>query len=143
VNVLVPVDFSEVSGPQLEVVARMAKGMKRRVYLLHVAEPEPDFVGFEPGPDVVRGQVAEEYHRAHRRLQAMAEDLREEGIDATALLVRGSIVETVLAKADELDATMIVVGSHGHGATYDLVVGSVSAGVIRKANVPVLVVPAR
>lgn len=142
-NVLVPIDFSRVSERQLEVVARMAKGMKRRVYLLHVAEPEPDFVGFEPGPDVVRDQVADEYHREHRRLQALAEELREEGIDATALLVRGSIVETVLEKADELDASMIVVGSHGHGATYDLVVGSASAGVIRKAKVPVLVVPAR
>jgi nucleotide-binding universal stress UspA family protein len=35
-----------------------------------------------------------------------------------------------------------VVGSHGHGAAYDLLVGSISAGIIRKAEVPVVVVPA-
>jgi nucleotide-binding universal stress UspA family protein len=34
-------------------------------------------------------------------------------------------------------------GSHGRGKLFDLVVGSVSAGVIRKSPVPVLVVPAR
>ena len=47
------------------------------------------------------------------------------------------------AAADELAADVIVVGSHGRGKLFDLVVGSVSAGVIRKSQVPVLVVPAR
>jgi nucleotide-binding universal stress UspA family protein len=49
----------------------------------------------------------------------------------------------ILAQADQLQADLIVVGSHGHGATYDLLVGSISSGVIRKSKVPVLVVPAR
>lgn len=142
-NVLVSIDFSEVSEEQLAIVGRMARGMKRSIYLVHVAEPEPDFIGFEPGPDVVRDQLAEEFRDEHRKIQAMADRLRDDGIDATALLLQGSIVETVLEKADELDARMIVVGSHGHGAAYDLLVGSVSRGIIRGATVPVLVVPAR
>ncbi len=32
-------------------------------------------------------------------------------------------------------------GSHGHGAAYDMVVGSVSNGFIRESKRPVLVVP--
>ena len=32
-------------------------------------------------------------------------------------------------------------GSHGHGAIYELLVGSVTEGVLRKARCPVLVVP--
>jgi hypothetical protein len=36
---------------------------------------------------------------------------------------------------------MLVLGSHGHGAFYNLIVGSVAAGVIRNSKVPVLVVP--
>ena len=141
-SIVVALDFSEVSERQLGIVVRLAKDSDSKVYLLHVAEPEPDFVGYETGPDVVRDQVAEEYHREHRRLQAFAESLRAQGVDATALLVRGSIVETVLAEAEALDAGLIVVGSHGHGAAYHLLVGSISAGIIRKAEVPVVVVPA-
>jgi nucleotide-binding universal stress UspA family protein len=34
-----------------------------------------------------------------------------------------------------------VVGSHGHGSLYNLLVGSVAEGVIRHAGVPVVVVP--
>lgn len=142
-RVLVAIDFSPVSQRQLALVARLAKEAEQDVYLLHVADPDPDFVGYEAGPEVVRQQVAAEHHQEHRGLQEMAESLREEGVEATALLVQGSTVETILEKAGDLAADLVVVGSHGHGATYDLLVGSVSKGVIRGARVPVLVVPAR
>lgn len=140
-SIVVALDFSEVSERQLGIVVRLAKDSDSKVYLLHVAEPEPDFVGYQTGPEVVRDQVAEEYHREHRQLQAFAEALRAQGVDATALLIQGSIVEAVLEQAEALDAGLIVVGSHGHGAAYDLLVGSISAGIIRKADVPVVVVP--
>jgi nucleotide-binding universal stress UspA family protein len=57
--------------------------------------------------------------------------------------VSGPTVQTILEQAEKLDADVIVMGSHGRGKLFDLVVGSVSAGVIRKSPVPVLVVPAR
>ena len=49
-------------------------------------------------------------------------------------------VNDSVEQAEKLEAEVIVVGSHGRGKLFDLVVGSVSAGVIRKAQVPVLVV---
>ena len=140
-NVLVAIDFSEVSERQLETVGGLVRRESRKVYLLHVAEPEPDFVGFEAGPEVVRDQMAAQYHREHKQLHDMAQKLRATGHDVTPLLVQGATVETILGEAEKLDAGLIVVGSHGHGAAFDLIVGSVSADVIRKANVPVLVVP--
>jgi len=52
-------------------------------------------------------------------------------------------VESTLKEADRLEAGMIVVGTHGHGAVYDVLIGSYSAGIIRKSKLPVLVVPVR
>lgn len=141
-NVVVAMDFSAVSEKQLKAIARLAHE-DRHIYLLHVAEPEPDFVGFEAGPDVVRDQMAEQFHREHEQIQAMAQRLRDEGRKATALLVQGPTVETILGQAARLDADLIVVGSHGHGAVFDMLVGSISSEVIRRSTVPVLVVPAR
>ncbi|MEO8353471.1 MAG: universal stress protein, partial [Chthoniobacteraceae bacterium] len=43
----------------------------------------------------------------------------------------------------EHGADMIVMGSHGHGSFYELLVGSVTSGVLRDARCPVLVVPAK
>jgi nucleotide-binding universal stress UspA family protein len=143
VIVLIAIDFSAVTLRQLAAVTRLVRNRPAVVYLLHVAQPDPAFVGFEAGPAVVRDQVAAEFHREHRDLQRLAGELREMCPDTTALLVQGPTVETILGEAGKLGADLVVVGSHGHGAAYDLLVGSVSAGVIRKSSVPVLVVPAR
>jgi nucleotide-binding universal stress UspA family protein len=142
VSLLVAVDFSSVTDDQLEIVGRLASP-NREIYLLHVAEPDPTFVGMEAGPEEVRHQVAVEFKREHDQIHALADRLREQGHEATALLVQGPTIQTILKQAEKLEGEVIVVGSHGHGKLFDLVVGSVSAGVIRKSPVPVLVVPSR
>ena len=141
-SLLVALDFSGVSDDQLEIVGRLARP-NREIYLLYVAEPDPSFVGYEAGPEEVRHEVAVEFKREHEHLQSMAERLREAGHEVTALMVQGPTVQTILEQAEKLEAEVIVVGSHGHGKLFDVVVGSVSAGVIRKSPVPVLVVPSR
>ncbi|MDH4019856.1 MAG: universal stress protein [Xanthomonadales bacterium] len=142
-NILVAVDLSPASSSVVEAAGRVAKLTGAKVYVLHAAEPEPDFVGYDAGPEVVRTQVAQELRREHRDVQTLAEKLRNDGLDATALLVRGPTVETTLKEADNLEAELIVVGTHGHGAVYDVLIGSYSAGIIRKSKRPVLVVPIR
>jgi len=139
---VVAMDFSAVSEKQLAVISRLTR-QDRHIYLLHVAEPNPDFVGFDAGPDVVRDQMAEQFHREHEQIQAMAQQLRDDGRDVTALLVQGPTVDTILSQAEKLEADLIVVGSHGHGAVFDMLVGSISTEVIRRSSIPVLVVPAR
>ena len=141
-SLLVALDFSSVSDDQLQIVGRLA-APNREIYLLHVAEPNPDFIGFEAGPEEVRDQVAKEFHQEHEQIQSMAVRLRDAGHEVSALLVQGPTIETILKEAEKVGAEVIVVGSHGRGKLFDLVVGSVSAGVIRKSPVPVLVVPAR
>lgn len=142
-NILVAVDLSAGSEKIIDAAAALAKPMNARVFVLHVAEPEPDFVGYGAGPEVVRTQVANELHREHREVQALADRLREQGINATALMISGPTVNTTLNESKKLGADMIVVGSHGHGAVYDVLIGSYSAGIIRGSELPVVVVPVR
>jgi nucleotide-binding universal stress UspA family protein len=142
-TVLVPVDFSPVTPAAIEQAARLAQAFSSAVWLLHVAAPDPDFVGYEPGPSTVREQVAHEMRDTHRRLQEHASQLRERGIDATALQVQGATVETILHEAERLTADVIVLGSHGHGALHRALLGSVSEGVLHQATCPVLILPSR
>jgi nucleotide-binding universal stress UspA family protein len=58
-------------------------------------------------------------------------------------MAQGDPVKTILKEAKRLDAELIVVGSHGHGMMFDALVGSISAGILRKSLIPVLVVPVR
>jgi nucleotide-binding universal stress UspA family protein len=141
-NVLAAIDFSGFTGPILSALDRVAAAApETKIWLLHVAEPDPSFVGYEAGPDVVRDQVAAEYRRERQQLQACAERLRAGGRDVSALVVQGAIAETILGEAAKLEAGLIVMGSHGYGAIAEFIVGGVSKVVLRKARCPVLIIP--
>ena len=78
-NYLVALDFSHSTTPVLQTVANLAIKKKDKIWLIHVAQPNPALAGYEAGPDVVRGQVAEEYKREHKEIQRQAGRLREDG----------------------------------------------------------------
>lgn len=142
-RLLVPLDLSAATAPVLDAVRRVATREGAQVFLLHVAEPDPDFVGYEAGSDAVRDQVAHEYRAQHRELQAHADALRADGIAATALLIRGPTAQTILREAQRLPADLLVMATHGRGAVFDLLVGSVSHAVLRGTTIPLLLVPVR
>ena len=138
-TILVPVDFSDSTPSLVETVKHFATTFGSRVVLLHVSEPEPDFVGFEPGPITVRQTVARDLKVEHQKLGELKASC---GLpDVLALHVQGPAIEKILHLAAEQNAGLIAMGSHGHGALYELLVGSVTAGVLKGAKCPVLVVP--
>ena len=142
-TILVPVDFSDISALVVETARAMAQAQGGRLVLLHVSEPEPDFVGFEPGPMAVRATVARDFRAEHEKLEAAKAAAAQGGLEVLALHIQGPLVEKILAEAETHAAELIVMGSHGHGALYELLVGSVTSGVLHGARCPVLVVPAR
>lgn len=141
-TILVPVDFSDVSSRVVETARQLAGAFCSRIVLLHVAEPEPDFVGFEPGPITVRQSVAKDFKVEHHKLEDLKAAAAQGGGEVQALHIQGPSVEKILHEAGEQQASWIVMGSHGHGALYELLVGSVTHGVMKGAKCPVVVVPA-
>ena len=142
-DILVGIDFSESAQKVIDQSAVLAEALNAKIWLVHVAEPDPAFVGYEADPKVMRDVVAKKYHEEHRRLQAIGETLRDSGLDCVALLVQGATVETLLAEASKVEADMIVIGSHGRGALKRLLIGSTSEGVLHRSEIPVHIVPTR
>lgn len=142
-RILAAVDFSPVSNQLIEQAVSLARVFSAELILLHAAAPDPDFVGYEAGPQTVRDSRAHELRDEHRDLQRRAEALRGEGLAVESFLIQGPAREVILERASHFAVDLIVIGSHGHGALYRTLVGSVSEGVLRRATCPVLVVPAR
>jgi nucleotide-binding universal stress UspA family protein len=140
-KLLVGIDLSESTEKIVKKVEEIAKTLSAKVWLLHVAEPEPEFVGFEMDSQPQRDSRSKIFHGEHHRIQEIADRMRNNGLDTTALLVQGATAETILSEASKLDVDMIVVGSHGRSAIYHLLVGSVCEGVLHKSGCPILVVP--
>lgn len=140
-KLLVAVDLSESTEMIVKKVEEITREFSAKVWILHNAEPAPDFVEFKVDPIAARESLAKKFHDEHRQIQEIAGRLRKTGLDVTALLVHGPTVETILKEASDLDVDVIVVGSHGRGAMHQLLVGSVSEGLLHKSRRPVLVVP--
>jgi len=140
-KLLVCVDLSESTEIIVKKIEEITKALPAKVWLLHNAVPEPDFVEFKVDPQAARESLAKKFHVEHRQIQELANRMRKAGVDTTALLVHGATVETILEEASDLEVDMIVVGTHGRGAMYQLLMGSVSKAVLNKSRFPVLLVP--
>lgn len=148
-NILVALDLSESSQIVVGQAKKLAKALSAKIWLLHVANLNPD-LSFSPVgsaevtlQDVggIRDTVAKKFHNEHRLLQQFGQELRSAGLDCTALLVQGSITETILNEAAKLSADMVILGSQEKGAVHRVLLGSTSEDIFHKSPVPVLIVP--
>ncbi len=142
-KLLAAVDLSKASGYVIEAVHRVALATNAEVYVLHTIIPLPGVAGPEFNPVMEHQEMSERYLDERDQLNELVTQLVEADVNASALMAQGDPVKTILKQVERLGAELIVVGSHGHGMMFDALVGSVSAGILRKSTVPVLVVPVR
>lgn len=64
----------------------------------------------------------------------------EHGVFSTIAMLRGNVVDEIVAYADSHDVDMTIVGSRGRGAITGALLGSVSRGVLAESKRPVMVV---
>jgi nucleotide-binding universal stress UspA family protein len=148
-NILAAIDLSESSQIVISQVKKLAKALSAKIWLLHVANFDPDLAFTPVGSEEVtyldaggtRDAIAKKFHNEHRQLQQLAQELRSAGLDCTALLVEGSTTKTILNETAKLSADMVVLGSQKKGAVERFFLGSTSEGVLHKSPVPVLIVP--
>ena len=148
-NILVAIDLSESSQIVVEHVKKLAKALSAKIWLLHVANLNPDLSFAPVGSDEVtlqdvggmRDAVARKFHNEHRLLQQFSQELRTAGFDCTALLIEGSITETILNEVAKLSAGMVILGTQGKGVLGSFLLGSTSEGILHKSPVPVLIIP--
>ncbi len=142
-KLLAALDLSSTTPAVLREARAWSLRLNARLWLIHVAQPNPDFVGYAPGPETVRDAMARLFHREHQEIEAAAGELRAAGVDVTALLLQGATADAILREADRLGVDAIVMGTRAHGAIRDLLLGSVSKEVLHKSTRPVLLVPPR
>ncbi len=149
-NILAAIDLSESSQIVVGQAKKLAKTLSTKIWLLHVANLNPDLAFSPVGSDEIpplqdiggiRDAVAKKFHNEHRLLQQFGQEIRSSGLDCTALLVEGHIEKTILNEAAKLSVDMVILGSQGKGTLARFLLGSTSEGVLHKSPVPVLIVP--
>ena len=89
------------------------------------------------GKEVVDDYYADE---ANKVLQPVAKFLARKDIVANTTYKVGAVGESIAKFADSGKFDLVVMGSHGHGALGNLVMGSIATQVLALSKVPVLLV---
>ena len=93
----------------------------------------------EVSHDVMGTRTSSDIAEARDMAQEMVLKLQTAGIEAEPDVLEGEASEALLRAAEAHDADLIVVGRRGHGRGVELLIGSTSEDVVRRAKVPVLV----
>jgi nucleotide-binding universal stress UspA family protein len=127
-NVLVPLDGSDRALQALPAAIELCRRFAARLFLLQIPLPQQDGAGARA--------FAETYLRD---IEIRAQD---EGVAATTTLVgEGTVVDEILDVARFHLVDAIVLSSHGRRGEDRPIVGHVTEAILRRALVPVLVVP--
>jgi nucleotide-binding universal stress UspA family protein len=135
-NILVATDFSELGRTAVEQALSLAETLDAQLNVVSV------FTQLSAPESASRAGTAED--QAVRALRAavceLETKLRPSGRLARAVVQFGDPAPTILVAAQELNADLIVLGTHGRRGLSRLVMGSTAEQVLRQASVPVLIV---
>ena len=140
-NILVTIDFNENEKILLDKAFQMAESFGSKLWLVHIAAPDPDFVGYEVGPQYIRDSRATELRKEHKKLQEYTSILNEKGVESEGLLIQGATIEMIIKESKKLNVDLIIAGHLDHGFFYNAFVENISAAIIKKSKIPVLIVP--
>ena len=138
-SILCPVDFSDASRKAVRYAREFAASMGSVVYLLNVVEPRPMAV------DITLNYVPleEDLEKAAKAdLDFVLQQFLSAGLKAECSVEIGNPSDVILEKSGELNANLVIMGSHGKTGLSRFIMGSVAETVVRKANCPVLIVKA-
>ena len=157
--ILAPIDFSDVTPPVIDLARQLAKAFDAEIHLVHVKEltaaAASGTLGYSlagmpelapmagvpvPGLEPMQETTAADEGQTSK-LAKWQEEIAQDGIKVSLHESTGTLAEEILNQADELNADLIVMGTHGHGAMYNLLVGSATKGVLKHSTRPVLLVP--
>ena len=132
-TILFPTDFSENAKQAFPLACSLARDCGARVVVLYVMPPPMghDEIEARRDPDEYYGGVS----KMRDEMQAPCEDVRVEH-----RLEEGAAAQRILDVARDIQAGLIVMGTHGRTGLGRLLLGSVAEQVLRRAACPVLTV---
>lgn len=140
-RILVPVDFSTTSRKAVRYARRFAETYGARVTLFHVVDfADIDRVALRLGPLAQERMESEATSRAKDMLKQLGGQELGDSIKHDCEIVVGLATKSIVEKAKQWDADMILVGVHSERVIKHAIIGSTAERVVRLAPCPVLVV---
>lgn len=140
-TILVPIDLSARTTSVCEVAAPLAQSLGAKLVFLHVVQPPVITSDYGIAMENLEELVAVSEKTAAAQLEAIKAEYAQGQASVETVQLTGAPAPLILEEAKRRGADFIVMGSHGHTPLYDLLVGTTTHGVLRRAVCPVIIVP--
>jgi nucleotide-binding universal stress UspA family protein len=135
-RILVATDFTETSNGALDWAIDLAAPLGATVTVMHAYEIP--VVGFPDGALIATADIASRISEAAlAALESTVEQRQGRGVPLQAVLRNGVAWEEINKVAEELDADIVVIGTHGRRGFARALLGSVAEKVVRTSTRPV------
>jgi nucleotide-binding universal stress UspA family protein len=138
-KILVATDFSKPAERAGEVAMAWAERLGAEVHWAHGVEHLPAFTPPRAAP-LITSYIEKARQHGEEQISAAADNARSRGLRAEGHVVDAPAARGVVELARELDVDCVMVGSRGHSALQNLVLGSVAERIVRHAHCRVAVV---
>jgi nucleotide-binding universal stress UspA family protein len=138
-NILVPVDFSECSEHALDYAVELAAKLDARIHLLNVIGV-PALGVPELGVAVTSTIIESVVHGNQEALDKLVDGRKDKMKLGEVMLRTGDARDVILKACEEVDADLVVMGTHGRRGLRRALLGSVAESVVRTAPCPVLTI---
>ena len=141
-TILVPLDGSERAEVILNHVIELAKKFAAKVILLEAVEQQLVYTGDLEISAVVKKdeEISKQTGIAESYLKGLQNKLEQQNIRASARIIQGPPVEAIIAMANQENADLIAMSSHGRSGLARVFYGSVAAGILQRIDRPLLIV---
>ena len=136
-HILVPTDFGDATQPALDLALALGRVFDAQITLVHAFDITP-FVA--PSPFAVSLDIEPVFASLERELKALRERVQKQWANVDAVLLRGTVHESILEVAKTRHCDLIVIGTHGRRGLAHALLGSVAEKIVRLATIPVLTV---
>lgn len=144
-RVVTPIDFSENSKLIAESAAYMAGKFNASMYLIFVVQNFEDYSGFFVPQMSMPNLETELVDGAEEKMVGFCKDLQEScdkfGVSELKHRVfMGDVCEQIVDFAAEVQADLVIMGTHGYKGLEKIMFGSVADKVVRGAHCPVMTI---
>jgi nucleotide-binding universal stress UspA family protein len=139
-NILIAADGSEYTRKAAQYVASQPEWLQAssQLHIFHVEPP----VTSRRAREILGAEAVDSYykHECEAALAPAEKILHEKNVSFHSAYAIGAISEEIQKYVEKHSIDMIVMGSHGHTALRNLVLGSVATKILATTSVPVLIV---
>lgn len=142
-TILVATDFSEHAQLAGKYAIRLARQLDANLVCVHasiMSEAKPNAYEVAHGKlEEFREHLQRQLGQRRRWLELLSDEAGRQGVRSQHHLVDGSPADAICAAAEEVDAGLVIMGSHGHTGFKRILLGSVAEKVVRLCKCSVLI----